>query len=95
MVVAGSIAYVADRRSGLRVVNVANPAAPAEVGFYDRRVPHCVAVSGAHGVCRRRYSGLRVIDVADPAVAVEVGFYDTPGNAKDVAVAGKTRLRRR
>ena len=33
--VAGSYAYVADWFGGLRVINVANPAAPIEVGFYD------------------------------------------------------------
>ena len=32
--VVGNYAYVVDS-SGLRVINVANPAAPAEIGFYD------------------------------------------------------------
>ena len=31
----GATVYVADGSSGLRIVNVANPAAPVEVGFYD------------------------------------------------------------
>ena len=33
--VAGGCAYVADGSGGLRVVNVANPGAPVEVGHYD------------------------------------------------------------
>ena len=35
MAVAGSYAYVADWDGGLRIINVANPAAPVEVGAYD------------------------------------------------------------
>jgi hypothetical protein len=33
--VTANYAYVADDNSGLRIINVASPAAPAEVGFYD------------------------------------------------------------
>jgi hypothetical protein len=33
--VAGNYAYVADDDSGLRIVDVSNPAAPSEAGFYD------------------------------------------------------------
>jgi hypothetical protein len=45
--VAGNYAYVADYRSGLRVINIANPAAPMQVGFYDTPgYPLGVAVAG-------------------------------------------------
>ena len=87
---AGSYAYVADGGSGLRVINVANPAAPTEVGFYDTpglRLQR--RGSGGQLRLRRRWgSGLRVINVANPAAPTEVGAYDTPGTAYDVAVAG-------
>ncbi|MBK8129377.1 MAG: hypothetical protein IPK53_10815 [bacterium] len=33
--VTGNYAYIADRDTGLRVVNVSDPAAPVEVGLYD------------------------------------------------------------
>jgi hypothetical protein len=33
--VAGAYAYVAAGSSGLRVIDVSDPAAPVEVGFYD------------------------------------------------------------
>ena len=47
VVVAGNFAYVAAGNSGLRIVNVTNPAAPFHTGFCD--VPglaHDVVVSG-------------------------------------------------
>ena len=47
--VAGSYAYVADGAAGLRVINVANPAAPSEVGFYDTPgIRRGVAVAGSY-----------------------------------------------
>ena len=44
-----SYAYVADGVSGLRIINVANPAAPTEVGFYDTPGnAYGVAVAGSY-----------------------------------------------
>ncbi len=46
---AGTYAYVADDTAGLRVVDVSNPAAPFEVGFYDTPgSAQGVAVAGAY-----------------------------------------------
>ena len=80
MAVAGSYAYVADGKSGLRVINVANPAAPVEVGSYDTPgYADGVAVAGSYAYVADWGDGLRVINVANPAAPVEVGVYDTPG----------------
>ncbi|WP_448605243.1 LVIVD repeat-containing protein [Thermoflexus hugenholtzii] len=85
--VSGSYAYVAD--GGLRVIDVSNPAAPREVGFYDTLGWALgVAVSGSYAYVADGNKGLRVIDVSNPAAPREVGVYDTPGGAEDVAVSG-------
>ncbi|MDO9027212.1 MAG: hypothetical protein Q7U87_04955, partial [bacterium] len=45
--VSGNYAYVADGDSGLRIINISNPASPTETSCYD--TPGCayaVAVSG-------------------------------------------------
>ena len=64
------------------MINVANPAAPAEVGFYDTPgYAYGVAVAGSYAYVADGDAGLRVINVANPAAPVEVGFYDTPGYA--------------
>jgi hypothetical protein len=79
---------VADGDKGLRVINVADPAHPTEVGFYDTPgYARGVAVSGSYAYVADG-DGLRVINVADPAHPTEVGFYDTPGIAEGVAVSG-------
>ncbi|MFQ5342986.1 MAG: LamG-like jellyroll fold domain-containing protein, partial [Anaerolineae bacterium] len=87
--VAGHYAYVADGYSGLRVIDISNPAGPREVGFYDTPSSAWgVAVAGHYAYVADGYSGLRVIDISNPAGPREVGFYDTPGYAHGVAVAG-------
>ncbi len=87
--VVGNYAYVADYDRGLRIINVSNPAAPTEVGFYDTPgYAYGVAVAGNYAYVADWDSGLRIINVSNPAAPTEVGFYDTPGSAGGVAVAG-------
>lgn len=91
--VAGNYAYVADYH--LRIVDVSNPAAPAEVGHYHspdgaRGYARDVAVVGNYAYVADGYGGLRVVDVSNPAVPTETGFLDTPDHAYGVTVAGKT-----
>jgi hypothetical protein len=87
--VSGGCAYVATLEDGLRVVDVSNPTAPIEIGFYNTPgVARGVTVAGGYAYVADGYSGLRVVDVSDPAAPTEVGFYDTPGYAIEVTVAG-------
>jgi hypothetical protein len=89
LAVSGSYAYVADWNAGLRVISVADPTHPAEVGHFegpDSAVG--VAVSGNYAYVIDMSAGLRVISVADPANPAEVGYWDTPGLAYRVAVDG-------
>ena len=80
MAVAGTYAYVADGTAGLRVVNIANPAAPAPVGFYDTPGQALgVTVDGNYAYVADDTAGLRVVNIANPAEPSAVGFYDTPG----------------
>jgi hypothetical protein len=89
MAVAGNCAYVADGSAGLRVVSVADPAHPSEVGYYDTPgYAEGVAVAGDYAYVADGSAGLRVISAADPAHPSEVGYYDTPSYVQGVAVAG-------
>lgn len=82
-------AYVADGSAGLRVVDVSNPAAPYEVGFYDTPGDaQGVFVAGGYAYVADGDDGLRVIDVLDPSSPHEVGFLGTPRDAQGVFVAG-------
>ena len=85
----GDYAYVADFAAGLRVISVADPAHPTEVGYYDTP-GHAdgVAVVGNLAYVSDGDSGLRVISVADPAHPTEVGHCGTLGYAREVDVVG-------
>jgi hypothetical protein len=88
--VVGSYVYGA-AGGDLRIVDVSNPTAPSEVGFYDMpgdawSVAEGVAVAGDYAYIAAG-GDLRIVDVSNPAVPTEVGFYDTP-EARGVTVAG-------
>ncbi|MFQ5518265.1 MAG: LVIVD repeat-containing protein, partial [Acidimicrobiia bacterium] len=72
--VAGGYAYLADYDAGLRIIDVSQPAAPAEVGSFDSPgYAEGVAVAGGYAYLADGYAGLRIIDVSQPAAPAEVG----------------------
>jgi hypothetical protein len=90
-------AYVADalpENTGLRIIDVSDPAAPKQVGHLrlaegeqgDVRA-YGLAVDGDYAYIAVGGAGLRVVDVSDPSVPVEVGVLDVPGRANQVVVA--------
>ena len=90
--VVGDLAYVVDYYSGLRVIDVSDPASPVELGALDTlgSVARDVAVVGdlAYLAIGDYPNGLRVIDVSNPTVPVEIGALVTSGQANDVKVVG-------
>ncbi|NIM18756.1 MAG: T9SS type A sorting domain-containing protein [Candidatus Latescibacteria bacterium] len=88
--VVGFHAYVANHEAGLRVIDVAQPSEPVEVGYYvTGDLAYGVAVSGSNAFVADRLRGLRVLDVSDPASPTEVGFYETETRAMGIAVSGQ------
>lgn len=66
--------YIAGSRAGLRVIRVADPAAPTEVGAVD--TPDLiwdVAVDGHLAYAVASEYGLRIVDISDPSAPVEIG----------------------
>jgi len=71
---------------GLRVIDVSDPATPAEVGVWPG------IVGSVYVVGRYAYvaaGGLRVVDVSDPTAPVEVGAVSVPGGGGGIYVAGR------
>jgi hypothetical protein len=61
--VAGDYAYVADEDAGLRVISVADPARPSEVGYYDTpSYAYGAAIAGNYAYVVDYDAGLRVIE---------------------------------
>lgn len=89
MSVSTNYAYVADGGGGLRVIDVLNPVAPAEVGFYDTPgLAYGIAVVDIRAYVGVAQEGLRVVDVSNPAAPVEIGFCNTVGTVHSVVVEG-------
>ncbi len=97
--VAGNYVYVADVPvwvwekggwigGGLRIINIANPASPSEVGFYDTLGDaYSVTVADGYAYVAAGDTGLRIVDISDQAhPPTQAGFYDTPGRAYSVTV---------
>jgi hypothetical protein len=86
----GSYAYIPPSAGpgggGLRIVDVSNPTAPAEVAAYA--LPGAVGDVAAAGqyLYVATSEGLRILDVSDPVRPVEVGRHAGP--ATSLAVAG-------
>ncbi len=88
--ISGTRAYVADAFMGLRVLDIANPLQPHELGGYEVAGGHAgsVMVAGSTAYVADRNSGLRVMDVSDPAHPSQVGLYSPMGNAKEISISG-------
>jgi hypothetical protein len=87
--VAGDHAFVADEVTGLVVIDITDPAAPAYAGGYntpDRAWG--LYVAGDHAFVADGESGVLVIDITAPATPTLLGSYNTPGYAYGVYVSG-------
>jgi len=87
--VSGNYAYMADGYSGLRIIDVTDPASPTEAGSFNTNgYAYDVAVSGNYAYVADGSKGLRIINVTNSASPTETGYYDTPGSARGVALLG-------
>ena len=90
VVLSGNHAYIADGASGLKVIDISSPVAPAQVGSLPLWAG-AVDVAGdyAYTVYESTpgYAGLRVIDISDPTAPVALGFLGLP-QPRDMQVAG-------
>lgn len=88
--VSGDYAYVADFTDGFRVISVADPANPVEVGYWSTpgNQMRSVEVVGDLAYVADCDSSLRIISVADPSNPAELGHLDLPDRALGVAVSG-------
>jgi len=87
--VSGNYAYAANRLTGLTVLDVSNPANPAQVGTVDTPGDAtAVQVAGHYAYVADGPGGLRIVDVADPTQPRLVGHFLIPQRAMAVGVAG-------
>ncbi|NIR67942.1 MAG: hypothetical protein GWN00_38060, partial [Aliifodinibius sp.] len=62
-----NLAYIADFREGLRIIDVSAPGSPHEISFFDTgSFASSVAVSSDLAYVTDNWGGLRIINVSDP-----------------------------
>jgi hypothetical protein len=87
--VSGNYAYVADYSSGLRVIDITDPANPSVVGTCDTPgFANGVYISGNYAYVADDHSGLQVIDISNPANPFVIGSYNPAGVAYGLYVSG-------
>lgn len=90
VVVSGTLAYVAVGSAGLRVVNVSDPAHPAEIGAWDSPgYAGGVTVNGQTAYLADGPYGLATVDVTNPTQPVAQGSAYVTNFAFGVAVSGQ------
>jgi hypothetical protein len=89
LAVSGNYAYVAANDSGLRIIDVSNPALPHEVAVVKNPGKTTnVTVSGMYAYVLADLQGIRVLDVSDPVNPIQIGFIDTPAQASAMVIKG-------
>jgi hypothetical protein len=82
-----TFAYIANADSGLRILNISNPAAPFEVGHFDNPVGGTatgIFVKDSLVYLASRTTGLRIVNVKNPSSPIEIGYH--PNEAIDVVI---------
>jgi len=89
VVVEGSLAFVADRDFGLRIIDLEDPNRPVQIGVYAVDMAMAVAVSGP--ICALTDSqDLVVLDVSKPSRPVLLGRIDLGMTGRDIEIADDT-----
>ena len=87
----GSLIYLIDTPSTLRVVDFADPARPIDRGSYAQlgAYPYAITVKGAYAYVADGYEGVRIIRVSNPAAMVQVAQIDPDSSAiaEDIALS--------
>jgi hypothetical protein len=89
----GSYAYIAAGEAGLRIVDIADPAAPIEVGSLTTNAVGDIVIS-RDAATNQAYAyvaedtGLRIVDITNPQAPAAVGFCES-GFIRAIAVLGR------
>lgn len=81
--------------SGVRLLDLSNPAAPVSLGSWNTLLSLSDAVMGGNLAYVASWeldflSTVEIVDFTDPVKPVLVGYYDTPGYAEELLLRGST-----
>jgi len=85
----GNIACIAAEESGVVFMDVSDPTAPVEVGYYQTlQEASGIAVQGNFAYVTVDIDGTIVLDISDASMPILVGGSDTPARAVGITVYG-------
>ncbi len=80
IVISGTLAYIAEYKSGLRIIDISDPVNPVEIGAFcptnDMTYVGDVLIKGNYAYASREGNGINVLDVSDPTSPTLAGGYD-------------------
>ncbi|MBI5359286.1 MAG: fibronectin type III domain-containing protein [Planctomycetes bacterium] len=86
--VSGHYAYVTDYNTGLKIINISDPAEPVLVGSLDTAgTAYDVFVEGNYAYIADGDAGLQIFDISNPAMPVWTGSLSTQWGARSVFVS--------
>lgn len=78
LTVVGDSAYVTDSGNGLYIIDISDPRASVQIGFYEITVPtNHVAIKDHYAYLADTNGGLHIIDISNPATPTKVGIFQT------------------
>ncbi|MCH7771772.1 MAG: T9SS type A sorting domain-containing protein [Bacteroidetes bacterium] len=73
--------------SGLRIMDVTNPALPEPIGFFETPgVSMDVVVRDHYAFVLTLYGGISVVNIQDISNPTQIGYYNSPGKPKDLSL---------
>lgn len=87
----GNIAYLADYNSGLKLIDITNPAHPVLIGSGPVGNPLSLDISATNSViylANDNDGGLQVVNISDPVYPTLVGSYPLSGSSGGVTIDG-------
>lgn len=87
--VVGNYAYLADGVNGLRIINIAVPNYPYEIGFFDTPgLAFEVAISGTLAYVSDGSEGVQIINISDPTNPAYLSTYSSTYGVGHITVDG-------
>jgi len=85
----GDIAYLADFKDGLEIINVSDPYHPTEIAnFNDGGAYWEIAMQGDLAYITDRYGGLRIFDISDPTKPKKLCNFNEGDESAGISVSG-------
>lgn len=87
--VSGDYAYLADASSGVRIINITDPAHPTETStFITNGFNSGVAIAGNRLFAGNSGAGVQAVDITDLSHPSEISHYQTPGEVVGITLSG-------